>query len=91
MIWRTIFFQSSQCQLGKTLDTPFYGDLRLGKVILEFYLEQEFWYRQAGQIRQLSPGKTLGNSTRFRQMANEQISSTLNENSGTAKPVKNIS
>ena len=33
--------QSSQCQLGKTLDT-FYGDLRLGKVILEFHLEREF-------------------------------------------------
>ena len=40
--------------------TPFYGDLRLGKVIPEFYFEQEFWYRQAGQSHQLSPGKNTG-------------------------------
>ena len=48
---------SSQCQLGKTLVTPFYGDLRLGKVVPKFYFEQEFWYHQAGQSHQLSPGR----------------------------------
>ena len=64
-----MFLQSSRCQLGKTLDI-FYEDLRLGKVILEFHLEQEI----------LVPPRQSISSTESRQN-----SGNLNETSANGK------